>query len=153
MSNRLPLLLTALAVAPAAAAAQAVPTPQQLGVPIYPGAHYEAQMSTGMSQPTEKYYVFTTADSLRRVVAFYENATKKQGTPMGVGGAVLIVLEGQAPFPRHGVMIEPNRPGMYPPSVRTVFTVRREIAPEEPRPDTSAAKPDTSALQPDGTRQ
>lgn len=140
MSNRLPLLVMALAVAPAAAAAQATPTQQQLGVPIYPGAHYEAQMSAGMSQPTEKYYVFTTTDSLRRVVAFFENATKKQGAAFGDGGAVIIVLEGEAPFPRHGIVIEPNRQGMYPPSVRTVYTVRREVAPEEPRPDTSTTR-------------
>lgn len=129
MIRHLPLLAVAVILAPALAAAQAAPTPEQLGVPVYPGAAYDAANSAGMSQPTEKYYIFTTSDSLVRVVAFYENATKKRGEPMGDGGAVLIVLEGQAPFPKHGVMIEPNRQGMFPASVRTVITVRREVAP------------------------
>ncbi len=131
MISRASLLLLCLTLVPAVAAAQAAPTQEQLGVPIYPGAHYEAQNSEGMSQPTEKYYVFTTGDQLARVVAFYENATKKKGEPLGETGAILIALEGQAPFPKHGIMIEPNRPGMYPASVVTVFTVRREV----PSPD------------------
>ena len=128
MTRSIPLVLLAAVFAPAVVAAQAAPSAEQLGVPIYPGARYEARNSEGMSQPTEKYYIFTTADSLARVAAFYRNATKKSGEPFGEGGAVIIVLEGHAPFPAHGIVIEPNRPGMYPASVRTIFTVRREVA-------------------------
>jgi hypothetical protein len=126
MIRRAALVVLAVTLAPAAAAAQAAPTREQLGVPAYPGAQYDARNSQGMSQPTEKYYIFTTADSLARVVRFYENATQRNGESFGDAG-VMIVLEGQAPFPTHGIVIEPNRPGMYPPSVRTVITVRREV--------------------------
>jgi hypothetical protein len=130
MIGRASLFLLAVTLSPALAAAQA-PTQEQLGVPTYPGAQYQAQMSAGMSQPTEKYYIFTTGDPLARVLAFYENATQKKGQPLGEGGAMMIVLEGQAPFPKHGIMIEPNRQGMFPASVVTVVTVRREV----PSPD------------------
>lgn len=127
MIRRVALVVLAVTLAPAAAAAQAAPTREQLGVPLYPGAQYDARNSQGMSQPTEKYYIFTTADSLARVVRFYENATQRKGDAFGEQGAVMIVLEGQAPFPTHGVVIEANRQGMYPASVRTVITVRREV--------------------------
>jgi hypothetical protein len=125
MNIRVPLLVLAAAVAPAVLAAQ-VPTAEQLGVPVYPGASYDAQNSAGMSQPTEKYYLFTTGDPVAAVQRFYENATKHQAAAFGDGGAVIIVLEGAAPFPKHGVVIEPNRGG-YPPAVKTVITVRREV--------------------------
>jgi hypothetical protein len=121
------VLLLALCLVPAVAAAQAAPSPAQLGVPVYPGSSYDARNSEGMSQPTTKYYIFRTADSLARVVRFYENATKHQGSPLGDRGAVMIVLAGKAPFPTHGIMIEPNRKGMYPASVRTVITVIRAV--------------------------
>lgn len=132
MNGRTALVVLATTLVPAVASAQAAPTPEQLGVPVYPGATYDARNSEGMSQPTEKYYIFTTADPADRVVAFYENATRKRGTPLGEG-AVMVVLEGQVPFPAHGVMIEPNRQGMYPAAVRTVITVRREV-PEAEQP-------------------
>jgi len=125
MKVRVPLLLLATVLAPAALAAQA-PSAAQLGVPVYPGASYDAQNSAGMSQPTEKYYLFTTGDALAAVQRFYETATKHQAAAFGDGGAVIIVLEGAAPFPKHGVVIEPNR-GMYPATVKTVITVRREV--------------------------
>lgn len=125
MNIRSSLILLATAFAPAALAAQ-VPTAEQLGVPVYPGASYDASNSAGMSQPTEKYYLFTTGDSLSAVRRFYETATKHQAAAFGDGGAVIIVLEGEAPFPKHGVIIEPNR-GAYPSAVHTVITVRREV--------------------------
>jgi hypothetical protein len=136
MLRRTSLCLLAAALVPAIAAAQAAPSAQVLGVPVYPGATYDARNSAGMSQEREKYYIFTTADDLAQVVAFYERATQKRGTAMGEG-AVLIAIEGRAPFPRHGVMIERSRPGMYPPAVRTVITVRRELPEEEGEPERS----------------
>ena len=54
------------------------------------------------------------------------NLEKPTCGPFGDGGAVIIVLEGEAPFPKHGVIIEPNR-GAYPSAVHTVITVRREV--------------------------
>lgn len=136
MISRAVVLALAATLTPAIAAAQAAPTAQVLGVPVYPGAAYDAGNSAGMSQEREKYYVFTTTDELPQVVAFYERATQKRGTAMGEGDAagVLIVIEGRAPFPRHGVMIERSRPGMYPPTVRTVITVRREL-PDDAEPE------------------
>jgi hypothetical protein len=128
MTARVPLLALALALVPAVALAQAPPAPEVTGVPLYPGAHYEAQASEGMSQPSEKYYIFTTADSLPQVVAFFEHATRKKGEALA--GAVIIAIEGKSPFPSHGVLVERNRPGMYPAPVRTIYTVRR--APSSP---------------------
>jgi hypothetical protein len=139
MARRSMMLLAALAVVPAVAAAQAAPTQQQLGVPLYPGATFQASMSEGLSQPTEKYYVFTTGDPLARVVAFYENATKLTAQDFGEQGAKIIAIKGNPPFPQHGIVIEPNRAGMYPATVTTVFTVRRELPSEETPPDTSGA--------------
>lgn len=130
MNSRTAVLALAASLAPAIALAQAAPSAQVLGVAVYPGAAYDARNSTGMSQEREKYYIFTTADDVPQVVAFYERATQKRGTPMGEG-AVLIAIEGTPPFPRHGVMVERNRQGMYPSAVRTIITVRRELPDEE----------------------
>jgi len=139
MTRALVISPLALAVLTLAGVAQ-TPTAAELGVPVYPGARYEAAMSQGMSQEREKYYVFTTSDALDRVKAFYEGATRHPSAPFGEGGAVIIVLAGRAPFPTHGVVIEPNRPGMYPGTVRTVITVRRELPnPDETPSDTSVA--------------
>ena len=128
MFHRASHVLLAATLVPVIAAAQAPPTREQLGVPAYPGATYDARNSDGMSQEREKYYIFTTADDLPQVVAFYERATQRRGTEMG--GAVLIAIVGSGPFPTHGVMIERNRQGMYPAAVRTVITVRRELSEE-----------------------
>ena len=132
-------------VALATSGAAQAPTPADLGVPVYPGARYEATMSQGMSQEREKYYVFTTPDALDRVKAFYESATRHASEPFGDGGAVMIALAGQAPFPTHGIVIEPSRPGMFPPAVRTVITVRRELPnPDETPRDTARTDTTTS---------
>ena len=141
LTRSLCLLLASTLLTPRMVA-QAPPSAAELGVPAYPGATYDAQKSKGMSSAEEKYYVFASTDALQKVVAFYESQTKHKGTP--IGDAVLIVLEGQAPFPTHGVMIEPNRPELFAAPVKTVITVRREFkAKEESMPDTEAAA-DTS---------
>lgn len=117
------------------------PGPAELGVPVYPGAKFDAAKSKGLSSASEKYYIFTSTDAPAQVIAFYERNTGKKGTVMG--GATIVVLEGQPPFPKHGVLVETNRPELYPAPVKTVFTVRREVeSPEdEPAPDEEPEEP------------
>lgn len=126
------LLAALLLVATGGVAAQGTPTAEELGVPLYPGAKYDATNSAGMSSESEHYWIFTTADPLPKAVTFYESRTGKKGVPLE--GAVLIALIGAAPFPEHAVMIEKNRPGMYPEAVQTIITVRRST-PESPPPE------------------
>jgi hypothetical protein len=97
------------------------PTVAQLGVPTYPGAKYDGQMSGGMTQPDTYYWIFTTVDSIDKVVAFYKQKTGL--TPRDLSGSyVFAVKKGESElFPDHGVMIEPNK--MLPPPAKTVITV------------------------------
>jgi hypothetical protein len=53
------------------------PTERDVGVALYPGAQFDAQVSAGMSSGEQRAYVFMTADPLDRVVAFYEAHTGK----------------------------------------------------------------------------
>jgi hypothetical protein len=152
MLRALVLPLLALLLVAQVGRAQA-PSEADLGVPFYPGARYEAATSKGLSQPSEKYYVFTTADALSKVQAFYEAAAKRKAVASGDGGAVILVLEGAAPFPKHGIVIEPNRPGMYPATVRTVFTIRRELPSDgdSPSDTTEDQEADSASADSGGT--
>ena len=105
--------------------------PQESGVPTYPGARYDAPRSARISTPHEKYFIYTTRDSLPKVIAFYEARTGLGARPVSQG-AVLIALKGNPPFPDHGIVIEPNRPEFYPADVSTVVTVFRVTGPREP---------------------
>jgi hypothetical protein len=97
------------------------PTEAQLGVPAYPGAKYDGQMSGGMSQPDTYYWIFTTTDAIDKVATFYKGKTGL--TPREMSGSYLFaVKKGESElFPDHGVMIEPNK--MLPPPAKTVITV------------------------------
>jgi hypothetical protein len=104
----------------------AAPAAADLGVPLYPGARFDGQMSASLSQgdKSANYYVYTTADGLEQVTSFYEQRTGKTGQRSPAG--VMIVVQGQGPFPDLGVTVQPNGGGMYPPSVKTVITIRKK---------------------------
>ena len=97
------------------------PTEAQMGVPAYPGAKYDAQMSGGMTQPDTYYWIYTTTDAIEKVVAFYQQKTGL--TPKAVSGSYIFsVRKGESElFPDHGVMVEPNK--MLPPPAKTVISV------------------------------
>lgn len=109
---------------PEPVAAMAAPTEAQLGVPLYPGARFDGDISAQMSEgdDTGIYYVFASADPVTTVAAFYERHTGKKG--METEGGVLIVVQGQGLFPDLGVTVQPNV-GTFAGSVRSVITVRR----------------------------
>lgn len=100
----------------------AEPSPAALGVPRYPGASFDGSNSTAMSSDKEHCFIYRTADSSEKVVAFYERELKKKGTK--TEGGVLIAVKGAPPHPDLGVTVQKN-PGTYPPDVKTIITVRR----------------------------
>ncbi len=109
----------------APAARMAAPSESDLGVPVYPGARFDAQMSAAMSSGDSEgnYYVYTSADAAAAVTRFYEQRTGKQGQTNEAG--TLIVVRGEGLFPDLGVTVQAN-PGSFPPAVKTVITVRRK---------------------------
>lgn len=100
------------------------PPAAQLGVPKYPGARYDAQMSSQLSSSDRWFYVYTTTDALQRVVAFYERSTGKKGQPAPDGVSIAIAVKGTMPWPELGVMVQPRLP-QYPASVKAVISVTR----------------------------
>ena len=107
----------------------AAPRESELGVPLYPGARFDGQVSAGMSQMDNEgtFYVFTSTDSPQQVTAFYQTRTGRKGITNE--GGTLIAVKGEGLFPDLGVTIQPNAPelllGRYPPSVKTVLTIRK----------------------------
>src|SRR5437763_9896178 len=61
---------------PAPTRADAPPSEETLGVPIYPGAQFIASYDAGRSQ---RYYLFGTAGSFVDLVTYYRNALKQKG--------------------------------------------------------------------------
>ncbi len=107
-----------------AAVAERPPTAQELGLPTYPGASFDAATTAGMSTSGQKFFVYTSTDPLEKVVSFYERATGKKGERQAETGSVLIAVKGTAPFPELGVAIQPRLP-QYPATVKAVITIIR----------------------------
>ncbi len=99
------------------------PSAGGLGVPTYPGAKFDPQISGTISSNEEQYFVYATADASESVLAFYEQRTGKKATIKTEAGW-LIPVRGEGPFPELGVAVQPNA-GTYPASVKTVITIRR----------------------------
>lgn len=101
----------------------AQPSEAELGVPVYPGAKYDARNSAGMSQDDRYHWLFITADPIGKVVAFYEGKTRL--TPSEMSGSYIFTLKkGDSPyFPDHGVTIEKNT--MFQPPIGTVVSVTK----------------------------
>ncbi|HOX47700.1 MAG TPA: hypothetical protein P5165_12135 [Spirochaetia bacterium] len=86
------------------------PSAKELGLPLYPGAAFDAENSAGMSMDEGmKAWLFTTADSLDKVVAFYEKASGRKAERLGQ--ARRIVLKGSGLMPEHFLALEPGAAG------------------------------------------
>ena len=134
--NRTSLLIS-LEVSPPPAAEGVIPEPEEvpaaplappseaeLGVPVYPGARFDPQMSGQLSSSGDaRYFVYTSSDEPAKVLSFYERQTGKKAAIQSERGH-LIAVRGAAPWPALGVSIEPNL-GLYPVAVRTVITIRK----------------------------
>lgn len=59
-----------------APAADAAPTEEMLGVPVYPGAQYLASYDAGRGQ---RYYIFGSAAAFADLVAYYRTTLKQKG--------------------------------------------------------------------------
>jgi hypothetical protein len=99
------------------------PTDQEMGVPTYPGAKFDGQMSAGMSQGETYFWVFATTDPVEKVVTFYKEKTRS--TPAELEGSFLFTLKkGKSElFPALGVMVEKNT--MFPGPAKSVVTVTK----------------------------
>ena len=61
---------------PGAPKAEAAPTEEMLGLPIYPGAQFIASYDAGRGQ---RYYIFGSAASFVELVAYYRTYLKQKG--------------------------------------------------------------------------
>lgn len=84
------------------------PTEQTLGVPIYPGALFNAEASAGMSlDDSQVIYIFFSNDPPAKVVGFYEARLNKKATVTDKD-SYLIPLKGKMSVPDEGIAIQPN---------------------------------------------
>lgn len=98
------------------------PTAQTLGVPIYPGAVFNPEISAGMSLNDYQYYVYLSNDPPAKVVAFYEQRLGKKASSFD--GGYLFALKGKLPVPDEGLTIEPNK--FFDGPAKTVITVQKQ---------------------------
>jgi hypothetical protein len=98
------------------------PTEKDLGVPIYPGAAFNAEASAGMSMGDDyAMFVFLSNDQPAKVVAFYEQKLKKKAEKSG--DMYMIPLKGKPPVPEEGIVIQPNT--MFGGSAKTVISIQK----------------------------
>ncbi len=101
------------------------PTEKELGVPVYPGATFDAENSAGMSAGNDyAMYLFLTTDPPSKVVAFYEQQLKIKAVE-AVKGYYMIPLKGEMPLPEEGISIEPNT--MFGGKAKTVISIQKKI--------------------------
>jgi hypothetical protein len=102
---------------------QKPPTAKDLGVPLYPGAKFDADNSSGMSAGNDyAIYIYLTQDQPSKVAAFFEKQLKI--TPVEVGNdQYMIPLKGQMPVPDEGISIQPNT--MFGGSAKTVISIQK----------------------------
>ena len=99
------------------------PTAQTLGVPIYPGAVFNPEISAGMSLDEDyQYYVYLSNDPPAKVVAFYEQRLGKKAS--SYEGGYLFALKGKLPVPDEGLAIQPNV--LFSGPAKTVITVQKK---------------------------
>lgn len=85
--------------------ALAPPSEAELGVPAYPGARFDAELSGALSSSEQKVWSFYSDDAPAKVVAFYEQKTGKKATEWD-REKYMIPLKGEPPMPEHGLTIE-----------------------------------------------
>ncbi|NLW45850.1 MAG: hypothetical protein GXY86_00700 [Firmicutes bacterium] len=99
------------------------PTPQSLGIPIYPGAVFNPEISAGMSLDDDyQCFVYLSNDPPAKVVAFYEQRLGKKADSNE--GGYLIALKGKLPVPEEGLAIQPNL--LFGGTAKTVITVQKK---------------------------
>jgi hypothetical protein len=104
-----------------------VPPPSEasLGVPPYPGARFDADVSSGMSMNESWIWVFFSDDAPAKVVAFYEQKTGRKSTEWDKD-KFMIALKGKSVVPEHGVTVETLEGNPYfGGKGKTVITVSR----------------------------
>lgn len=101
------------------------PTEKELGVPVYPGATFDAENSAGMSAGNDyAMYLYLTIDPPSKVAAFYEQKLKIKAEEV-VKGNYMIPLKGELPLPEEGISIQPNT--MFGGKAKTVITIQKKI--------------------------
>lgn len=101
------------------------PTMKELGVPIYPGATFDAESSAGMSAGNNyAMYLYLTTDEPSEVVSFYEKQLKIKAMEP-VKGRYIIPLKGKMPIPDEGISIEPNT--MFGDNAKTVISIQKMV--------------------------
>lgn len=101
------------------------PTEKELGVPVYPGAKFDAENSAGMSAGNDyAIYIYLSTDPPSKVVSFYEKQLNKKADE-AIKGHYMIPLKGKLPLPEEGIAIEPNT--MFGGSAKTVITIQKKI--------------------------
>ena len=101
------------------------PTEKELGVPLYPGAVFDAENSAGMSIDDEcAYYVYLSEDPVAKVVNFYEEKTKKKAVSLE-NELYMIPLKGTMPVPYEGIVIQPNV--IFSGKAKTVITIQKHL--------------------------
>ena len=98
------------------------PAAQTLGVPIYPGAVFNPEISAGMSLNDYQYYVYLSNDPPAKVVAFYEQRLGKKAS--SCEGGYAFVLKGKLPVPDEGLTIQPNE--LFGGPAKTVITLQKQ---------------------------
>jgi hypothetical protein len=101
------------------------PTEKELGVPVYPGAKFDAEATAGMSAGNDyAMYLYLTTDEPSKVANFYEKQLKIKPAEI-VKGRYMIALKGKLPLPEEGISIEPNT--MFGGSAKTVISIQKMI--------------------------
>ena len=105
------------------------PTEKELGVPLYPGARFDADNSAGMSAGNDyAMYIYLTDDPPSKVADFYEQQLKIK--PVAVGDdQYMIPLKGKMPIPDEGISIQPNI--MFGGSAKTVISIQKMVGGRE----------------------
>ncbi len=101
------------------------PTEKDLGVPIYPGAKFDADSTAGMSAGNDyMMYVYLSDDPPSKVEAFYEQQLKIK--PFSAGeNHYMFPLKGKLPIPEEGLSVEPNT--MFGGSAKTVIVIQKMV--------------------------
>lgn len=83
------------------------PTAESIGIPIYPNAEFQPDISAGMSLSGSNMYIFLTTDTPGEVIRWYEQKTGKTAQSWEAN-SYFIAISGQAPFPEKGLTVQPN---------------------------------------------
>ena len=100
------------------------PTEKMLGIPLYPGAVFNPEISAGLSLDDDYHcYVFFSNDSPAKVAAFYQQRLNKE--PSSSEGGYLFALKGKLPIPQEGLAIQPNM--LFVGLPQTMISVQKEM--------------------------